>query len=111
MLVFWTWFPIGPAGLRTLMIFMSILIVYVLRVAQLHGKSQQISDPCYDANAVAVGSRNTQAPIQTFWRYAFTLDTFRTLGFYLTSAWLFSEIFIWSQPTSANMAIIQQHEA
>lgn len=36
----WKWFPIGPAGLRTLMIFISSLAIFILRVAQLHGTSR-----------------------------------------------------------------------
>ena len=35
-LVFWSWFPIGIAGLKTLLLFISALSVFVLRVAQLH---------------------------------------------------------------------------
>lgn len=34
--VFWFWFPIGPAGIRTLLLFVSAISIFVLRVAQLH---------------------------------------------------------------------------
>ena len=34
--VFWSWFPIGTAGIKTLLLFISALSVFVLRVAQLH---------------------------------------------------------------------------
>ena len=34
--VIWFWFPIGPAGIRTLLLFVSALSIFVLRVAQLH---------------------------------------------------------------------------
>ena len=34
--VFWSWFPVGPAGIRTLLLFVSALSIFVLRVAQLH---------------------------------------------------------------------------
>lgn len=34
--VFWFWFPIGPAGIRTLLLFISSLPIFVLRVSQLH---------------------------------------------------------------------------
>ena len=34
--VLWFWFPIGPAGIRTLLLFVSALSIFVLRVAQLH---------------------------------------------------------------------------
>lgn len=35
-IVIWSWFPLGPAGIRTLLLFISALAVFVLRVAQLH---------------------------------------------------------------------------
>ena len=37
--VIWSWFPLGPAGIRTLLLFISALAVFVLRVAQLHSMS------------------------------------------------------------------------
>lgn len=36
MAVLWFWFPVGPAGIRTLLLFVSALSVFVLRVGQLH---------------------------------------------------------------------------
>ena len=36
MAVFWSWFPIGTAGIKTLLLFISALSIFVLRVAQLH---------------------------------------------------------------------------
>lgn len=42
--VFWFWFPVGPAGIRTLLIFVSVLSIFVLRMAQLHlGTAERIS--------------------------------------------------------------------
>ena len=48
-LVFWSWFPIGAAGFKTLLLFISALSVFVLRVGQLHlGKQyQSFSQECY----------------------------------------------------------------
>ena len=44
--VFWFWFPIGPAGIRALLIFISVLSVFVLRVAQLHlGTTEKVLKP------------------------------------------------------------------
>ena len=41
--VFWFWFPIGPAGIRTLLLFVSAISIFVLRVAQLHlGMAERI---------------------------------------------------------------------
>lgn len=46
MTVFWFWFPIGPAGIRTLLIFISVLSLFVLRVAQLHlGTTEKVLKP------------------------------------------------------------------
>ena len=46
MIVFWFWFPIGPAGIRTLLIFISVLSIFVLRVAQLHlGTAEKVLKP------------------------------------------------------------------
>ncbi|KAL9073239.1 MAG: hypothetical protein Q9161_003071 [Pseudevernia consocians] len=84
--VFWSWFPVGPAGIRTLLLFVSALSIFVLRVAQLH-----------------LGTRTTAAPFETFTRYLFRLDTLQTLGWYLFSAWWFSEVYMWSVPGSANL--------
>ena len=40
--VLWFWFPIGPAAIRTLLLFVSALSIFVLRVAQLHlGMAEQ----------------------------------------------------------------------
>jgi len=36
-IVFWGWFPLGFAGIRTLMLFVSSLSIYILRMAGLHG--------------------------------------------------------------------------
>ncbi|KAI9829064.1 MAG: hypothetical protein M1832_000087 [Thelocarpon impressellum] len=34
--VLWFWFPFGSTGIRTLLLFISALAVFILRVAQLH---------------------------------------------------------------------------
>lgn len=42
--VFWFWFPIGPAGIRTLLLFISSLPIFVLRAGQMHlGMAQRMS--------------------------------------------------------------------
>lgn len=47
--VLWFWFPIGPAGIRTLLLFISGLSVFVLRVAQLHlGNAGIMESQCLD---------------------------------------------------------------
>lgn len=92
--IFWFWFPIGPAGIRTLLLFVSALSIFVLRVAQLH-----------------LGSRTTASPFETFTRYLFRLNTVQTLAWYLFSAWWFSEVYMWSVPESANLGWVAAGKA
>jgi nucleoporin NDC1 len=82
----WLWFPFGPTGIRTLMAFLPALIIYVLRAAQWH-----------------VGERQTSTQAQTSQKYLFRKATLFTLAFYLFSAWLFGEVYIWSRPSSSKL--------
>ncbi|CAF9920898.1 MAG: hypothetical protein ALECFALPRED_001659 [Alectoria fallacina] len=92
--IFWFWFPVGPAGIRTLLLFLSALSIFVLRVAQLH-----------------LGIRTTASPFETFTIYLFRLNTVQTLGWYLFSAWWFSEVYMWSVPESANLGWVAAGKA
>lgn len=80
LLDFWSWFPLGVCGIRTVLLFITSLAIFVLRVGQLH-----------------VGSRTTTPPISAL-RHLFPLQLIQTLGWYLFSAWWFNEIYIWSAP-------------
>jgi nucleoporin NDC1 len=75
--------PLGPVGVRTALLFIPTMIVYILRVAQMH-----------------VGQRSTISPVSTFMTYCTRLDTPRTFMAYTVSAWVFSEIYIWSRSSS-----------
>ncbi|KAI9731757.1 MAG: hypothetical protein M1834_004546 [Cirrosporium novae-zelandiae] len=75
----WTWNPIGTAGMRTLLLFISSLAIETLRVSQLH-----------------VGARTTAFPFTTFLRSLFRPDTFMTFATYIFSACFFTEVYIWS---------------
>lgn len=68
------------------MLFIAAFSIFILRVAQLH-----------------VGIRTTSSPISTFKEYAFRYETIQTAIWYLFSGWLFSEIFVFSAPSSANI--------
>ena len=61
-------------------------MIFILRVAQLH-----------------VGFRTSNCAAHTFKQYAFRYETIQTAGWYLLSAYLFSEIYIWSAPKSADL--------
>ncbi|KAK7746750.1 hypothetical protein SLS53_001937 [Cytospora paraplurivora] len=80
--LFWAVFPIGPTGIRAFFIFLSGLAVLVLRIAQYH-----------------VGLRTSNSGLQTFFRYAPTIQTAESILTYTLSSWLFSQIYLWSAPT------------
>jgi len=82
----WSWFPLGPAGIRTGLIFIPGFMIFVLRISQLHA-----------------GLRTSVSGFDTFLRYAFRLQTIQTAAWYCFSAWLFSEIYIWSVPEYADL--------
>lgn len=82
----WSWVPFGRAGIRTGLLFIPAFMIFILRVAQLH-----------------VGIRTSYSAYQTFTKYAPRFETIQTLTWYLFSAWLFSEVYIWSAPKSADL--------
>jgi nucleoporin NDC1 len=61
-------------------------MIFILRVAQLH-----------------VGLRTSYSPYQTFTRYVARFETIQTGMWYLLSAYLFSEVYIWSASPKANL--------
>lgn len=83
---FWAWFPVGPAGLRACLLFMSMLCVFMLRISQMHMGSR-ISPSPFDSAKRFVIPFVTNASIT---------HTINTLFWYTTSAWWFSEVYIWS---------------
>ncbi|KMU87234.1 hypothetical protein CIHG_04678 [Coccidioides immitis H538.4] len=84
--LFWSWFPLGSCGLRTLLLFISSLSIFILRVGQLH-----------------VGARTTVSSFQTWRQTMFSVSLLQTFGWYLFSAWWFSEVYIWSASTDAEL--------
>jgi nucleoporin NDC1 len=61
-------------------------MIFILRVAQLH-----------------VGLRTSNSAYQTFIQYAPRFQTIQTAGWYLFSAYVFSEVYIWSVPKHAEL--------
>ncbi|KZF25750.1 hypothetical protein L228DRAFT_83042 [Xylona heveae TC161] len=88
---FWSWFPLGRAGIRACLLFISGLSIFILRVAQLH-----------------VGARTTASPLSTFRQYLIRYNTIQTLIWYNFSAWWFSEVYVWSVPQKANLNWINE---
>lgn len=84
------WFPIGPTGIRTLLLFVPALTIYILRVAQWH-----------------VGRRQTQTSAETFRKYVLRKSTLLTIVFYAFSAWFYSEVYIWSRPAKDKLGLTE----
>jgi len=84
--VIWSWFPFGRAGIRASLLFIPSFAIFILRVAQLH-----------------VGLRTSYSAWKTFKGYALRFDVIQTIGFYAFSAYLFSEIYIWSASKEADL--------
>lgn len=82
-------FPIGRTGIRTLLLSLSSLMIFVLRVAQFH-----------------VDARNTKSPFETFSMLLVRFSAIRTFTWYFLSAWWFSEIYFWSASDGANLGWI-----
>lgn len=90
--VFWSWFPFGPVGFRALALFISVLSIFSLRVAQMH-----------------IGEMKTDSSWNTFVRNIFQpLYAIQTLGWYLISAFVFMEVYIWSSSEKANLHWVVQ---
>ena len=78
--VLWLWFPFGPTGIRTLLLLIPALTIYLLRISQWH-----------------VGRRQTLTRAETFQKYFLRTNTVTTLAFYIFSAWLYNEVYTWSR--------------
>ncbi|CCU78368.1 nuclear envelope protein [Blumeria hordei DH14] len=80
----------NSSGIRTSLLFLSILCIFLLRVSQLH-----------------VGIRTSFSRWSNFKTHAFKFQTIQTMAWYCTSAYLFSEICIWSAPGSADLSRVK----
>ena len=81
-------FPVGPTGMRTALLCIPALLVYLLRVAQWH-----------------IGRRNTTSSWQTFYQYALSRRTFSTFTVYILSAFFYGEVYIWTRSESAELQL------
>lgn len=54
------------------------------------------------------GSRTTSSPWQSFTQYLVRFETLQTFGWYLFSAWFFSEVYVWSAAPTADLSWIAQ---
>lgn len=83
--VLWSWFPLGPAGIRTAFIFSCGLAILILRIANYH-----------------VGFK-TESGLQTLKASILSLKTYETLFWYTVSSSLFCPVYLWSQNESAGL--------
>lgn len=72
------------------MIFLSALLVFVLRVSQMH-----------------LGPRTTPSSLSTL-KYLFPLQIAQTFCCYLFSAWWFTEVYLWSSSKEAQLDIVKR---
>ncbi|KAM0715378.1 hypothetical protein Q7P37_008876 [Cladosporium fusiforme] len=78
--LFWRMFIFGLPGIRTMLLSLTVLAVFIIRLANLH-----------------VGERNTTSGLETFVQHLTTLRTYHTLAWYIFSAFFFGEVYIWSR--------------
>jgi nucleoporin NDC1 len=89
--LFWRLFVFGRPGLRMLLLFLSVLSVFIIRLANLH-----------------VGERNTASGFETIYQHLTAPRTYNTLWWYLVSAFVFGEVYIWSRGNNANLGWVDQ---
>lgn len=88
--VLWSWFPIGPTGIRAAFLLLGCCApVLLLRVADYH-----------------VGLRTAESGLQAFAEHGFTMMTVETVFSYTLSAVMFSFIYRWSLPEEAGLNFV-----
>ncbi|KAK4148777.1 nucleoporin protein Ndc1-Nup [Chaetomidium leptoderma] len=85
----WSWFPLGPTGVRAFSFFFCGILIIVLRISQYHP-----------------GVRTSDSGLHTFFRYAANVETPETLLVYTLSAFLFSVTYLWSLPGKSGLELI-----
>ena len=88
---FWSWFPLGPAGVRTIFIYMGALFIFILHVGSLK-----------------VGKRQTSSPFDALRRILFSPSSIQPFLWYTASALWFSEVFIWCSADDTNLGWIER---
>lgn len=88
---FWSWFPLGPAGIRTVFIYISALFIFILHVGTLK-----------------VGRQQSPSPFDTLRRILFSPSSIQPFLWYTASAIWFSEVFIWCSADSTNLGWIER---
>lgn len=92
--MFWSWFPIGFTGMRTLLLFCPCLGIFILRLSGLH-----------------LGERMAISGFERFLQCITSPRTAMALVWHLYSAFFFGEVFIWSQKPDANLGWVDHGRA
>lgn len=82
----WSWFPLGPTGIRTAGIFVCGLAILVLRIAHYH-----------------VGRRTITPGTKVLATCLSSLATYETSFWYCFSSFAYSVLYLWTVPKSANL--------
>ncbi|KAG7141540.1 Nucleoporin NDC1 like protein [Verticillium longisporum] len=82
----WSWFPIGPVGIRTLFLFASALTVIILRISQYH-----------------VGTRASTSAISGALPNLITIQALEAWVAYTISSALFGLVFLWSASANSKL--------
>ncbi|KIW46442.1 uncharacterized protein PV06_02114 [Exophiala oligosperma] len=82
--IFWSWFPLGPAGIKALLFSLCSLCIFFPQIAGLK-----------------IGRQTTTSPFGMFRKMALSTTTFWTLFWYLLSAFVFTSVYTWSAPDLA----------
>ncbi|CRL18761.1 Nucleoporin protein Ndc1-Nup [Penicillium camemberti] len=88
--LFWLWFPFGSCGVRTALLFISSLTIFVLRVSQMH-----------------IGSRTASSSFGIFRSFTL-LQIAQTFGWYIFSAWWFTVVYVWSSSIDSNLELVKR---
>ncbi|GAB7361573.1 hypothetical protein MBLNU230_g1625t1 [Neophaeotheca triangularis] len=88
---FTSWIPFPGTVARCLLLYLSCLSVFIVRVANLR-----------------FGARNTTSQVETLYQLATNLNTYLTYAWYLFSAWFFGEIYIWSSADTSSLAMVDR---
>jgi len=89
--LFWRLFIFGRPGIRMMILFVSVLSVFIIRLANLH-----------------VGARNTASGFETIYQQLTAPRTYNTLLWYIVSAFIFGEVYIWSRGNDAHLGWVDQ---
>lgn len=85
----WFWNPISYHGVRAVILFGSCVMVFIIRVSNLH-----------------VGEHITTSGAERVYQALTSTRTLHTAAWYVLSAALFGEVYLWSRDESANLGWI-----